>query len=353
MPILIIIVSIAVLIFLHELGHFVFAKKYGVKVEEFGLGIPPRIWGKRVGETLYSINWIPLGGFVKLYGEDAKINDERSFSSKPIYQRALILFAGVGAFFIIAFFVFALQSVVGVRTVIDDDPVGEWENPEIFITEVMSDSPAEEAGISPGDVLLKIENSSIDKVREAMTLIEERKGEETEMELRRGGEVVTLSLIPRENYPEGEGSVGIAMARTAKKTYPAYIAPVRGVIETGRTTGMYVSGIYTLIASSIRGEELPPGMQLTGPVGIVDIGAGAAQRGLSDYLQFVGTITIALAVLNILPIPALDGGRLLFLGLEKVKGSPLPEKVEYSLNAVFFLLLIGLMIVITFKDLGL
>jgi len=352
MSILIIIASLAVLILLHELGHFIFAKKYGVRVDEFGIGIPPRVYGKKIGETIYSINLIPLGGFVKLHGEDRQIDDERSFSSKPLYQRALILFAGVGAFFVIAFLIFSLQSVVGVRTVVDDD-VDAFENPEIFITEIMSDSPAENAGMEPGDVLWKIEGAEIDKIKEAQSLIEERKGKKTEIELRRGDNVISLSLVPREDYPEGEGSLGIAMARTVKKTYPLYMAPLQGVIETGRTTYMYVSGIYTLAASSIKGEPLPPGMELAGPVGIVDIGAGAAQRGLADYLQFVGAITIALAVLNIMPIPALDGGRLLFLGIEKIKGKPLPEKVEYGLNAVFFLLLLGLMIVITFRDLGL
>ncbi len=352
--VLIIIISLVILIFLHELGHFLLAKKYGVKVEEFGIGIPPRIYGKQIGETLYSINWIPLGGFVKLYGEDRKIKDDRSFSQKPIYQRALIVFAGVAAFFIIAFVVFSIHSMVGVRTIAEDGKAREeMNNPEVFITGVLSNSPAKEAGIEGGDILLKIDGVQVDYPSNATSLLRDKEGEKVDILINRGEENVSIVLFPREEASLEEGVAGFSMVMTEEKVYPFYKAPVQGVIRTGEMTFTVFYGFYSLFKSLITGTPLPLGMEVGGPVAIVDIGVNAFSRGISDFLQFLGAITVSLAVINILPIPALDGGRLVFLLIEKIKGNPLPQKIEYGLNATFFLLLVALMIFITFKDLGL
>jgi regulator of sigma E protease len=348
--ILIIVASIVALIFFHELGHFLFAKKYGVRVEEFGIGIPPRIFGKKIGETIYSLNLIPLGGFVKLFGEDTRIDDERSFSSKPIYQRAIILFAGVAAFFVIAFLIFSVYSVIGIRVPVEEENIKMYANTEVFITEVIEKSPAAGAGILPGDVLLEINEEEIVKPSQAVLLIEEKKGEEIDVKVLRGQEEMLFSLIPRKEYTEKEGSLGLAMVITASQKYPLYYAPIQGAIMTGKTTYSIVSSMYNVIASSISGEDLPSGMRVGGPVAIVQFGRGAVSRGFADFLQFLGLITVSLAVLNILPIPALDGGRLLFLLIEKLKGGPLSEKVEYGLNAGFFLLLMGVLIAVTYSD---
>ncbi len=352
--VLIIIISLVILIFLHELGHFLVAKKYGVKVEEFGIGIPPRLYGKKIGETLYSINWIPLGGFVRLYGEDRDIKDDRSFSQKPIYQRALIVFAGVAAFFVIAFVVFSIHSMVGVRTIAEDGkPREEMNNPEVFVTGVLSESPAEDAGIKSGDVLLKIDGEDVDYPSNAISMLRDKKGEEVNVLINRGKEDVSMILFPREDDSLEGGVVGFSMVMTEEKVYPFYKAPVQGVIRTGEMTFTVFYGFYSLFNSFVTGTPLPLGMEIGGPVAVVDIGASAFSRGISDFLQFLGAITVSLAVINILPIPALDGGRLAFLLIEKIKGTPLPQKIEYGLNATFFLLLMGLMIFITFKDLGL
>lgn len=351
--ILIIVASIVALIFFHELGHFLFAKKFGVRVEEFGIGIPPRIFGKKIGETIYSLNLIPLGGFVKLFGEDVKVDDERSFSSKPIYQRAIILFAGVAAFFIIAFLIFSAYSVVGIRVPVEEEDLGMYANSEVFIIEVIKESPAAGAGILPGDVLLEIDEEKIIKPSQAVLLLEEKKGEEIDIKILRGQEELLFSLTPRLEHTEKEGSLGLAMVITASKKYPLHYAPVKGAIMTAESTYSILSSIYSFIALSISGEDLPPGMRVGGPVAIVQFGSGAVSRGFADFLQFLGLITVSLAVLNILPIPALDGGRLMFLLIEKIKGSPLSEKLEYGLNAGFFILLMGLLIAITYSDIAL
>jgi len=353
--VLIIILALVLLILFHELGHFLLAKKYGVKVEEFGIGIPPRAIGKKIGETIYSLNWIPLGGFVKLYGEDQRVDDERSFSSKPIYQRALILFGGIAAFFVIAFLIFTAQSIIGVKEAISEEDVltGEYSEVEVITTAVFDNSPAKEAGMRAGDVLLSVGGEEITFPKEATEAISEKKGEEVDIEIFRGGETVTLSLIPREDPPEDEGAIGIGMTLAGKKQYPLYYAPIQGVLMTWQTTAMVLGGFYALFLSLIGSGALPAGMEVGGPVAIVGIGAGAVATGASEFLQFLGAITISLAVINGLPIPALDGGKLMFLLIEKIKGGPIPEKIEVGLNAIFFLALMGLMIFITFKDLGL
>jgi regulator of sigma E protease len=354
MTIFYIILTLIVLIVLHELGHFLLAKKYGVKVEEFGVGIPPRIWGKKIGETIYSINWIPLGGFVRLYGEDRSIDDERSFSSKPIYQRALIVFGGIAAFFIVAAIVFSVYSVIGVRTVVSEEDLqtGEYSKEQIVIASVLEESPAEKGGVQSGDVVKEVDGVSVKNPAEATSLIQEGTGREMEIKVDRGGEEVVLSLLLEEEHQVEERVAGVMMLLTAEKSYPFYYAPVKGVLMTKDVTWMVVSGFGTLAKSVVTRAPLPVGMEVGGPVAIVEIGAGAFNRGLSDFLYFVGLITISLAVVNAFPIPALDGGRLVFLAVEKIKGSPVSEKIEQAMTATSFVLLIALMVFITFKDIG-
>ncbi len=351
MSILIIIVSLFVLIFLHELGHFIFAKRYGVKVEEFGLGIPPRLYGKKIGETIYSINWLPLGGFVKLYGEDRKIDDERSFSSKPIYQRAIILFAGIAAFFVIAFLIFSVLAAVGHRASVPEEKVIEedlYGQVDITTTGIAPGSPAAEAGIEVGDVLVAIDGQVVEKPRKVRAMMEERKGEETELTVVRGGESVNISLIPREDPPEGEGAVGIVMDLTTEKRYPLYLAPIRGAVMTGETALFTVRSFGFLLSSFFT--ETSTLDIIGGPVAIVSIGAGSVTAGLSWFLHFIGTITVIFAIFNLFPIPALDGGRLFILAIEKIKGGPIPEKTEVGMIAISMIILLGVMAIVTYSD---
>ncbi len=345
MNIFIVIATIVVLIVLHELGHFIFAKKYGVRVDEFGVGIPPRLFGKKIGETIYSINLIPLGGFVKLHGEDAAEDDEKSFSQKPIYQRAVILFAGVAAFFVVAAIIFSIISYTGVRTAVADDFVAD--DAQIIITQVAPESPADEAGMRMGDVIKKVNGEEVSKAQETISLLD---AEEVNLLLLRGEKEISVSVIPRSEHPEKEGPLGIGLIRTVDKSYPLYAAPFQGTVMMAQMTGAVVHGFYTALSSVVTGKPLPDGMEIGGPVRIVEMGSQTIDRGVYDYLYFVALISISLAVINILPIPALDGGRLFFLGIEKVKGSPIPQKLEQGMNVFFFLALITLMLFVTFKD---
>ncbi len=352
MAILIIIVCLFTLIFLHELGHFLVAKKFKVRVDEFGIGIPPRMFGKKIGDTIYSINWIPLGGFVKLHGEDRREADKDSFSYKPIYQRALIVFAGVAAFFVIAFFIFSAAFMAGVLTFIDEDEMHLYKETEVKITMIAPNSPTSEAGIRIRDTLLQIDGEEIETASGAMEILEEKEGEAVMLTMQRGQEKLNFELTPREEYPEGEGPLGFGINLTAYKKQPFFQAIASGASATKNTTFLVLGGIYSLLSSLLTGGGVPTGMDVGGPVAIVGHGVDFFSAGFSDFLEFLGIITVSLAIFNLLPIPALDGGRLLFLLVEKIKGGPIPEKLEQGLILFFFLLLIGTMFIVTYGDIS-
>lgn len=348
-------ISLIGLIILHELGHFIMARRFGVKVEEFGIGVPPRIFGKKFGETIYSLNLLPLGAFVKLYGEEKDIKDPRSFSSKPIWQRTLIVLAGVVSFWIIAAILISIiAGVWGLPVAVEDEANHNLVNPKVQIIAVLPDSPAEEAGLKSWDVIRQLrtldQQLTIDKVKEVIEFTEANKGKEVILTIQRGKETFEISLVPRIS-PSEEGAMGIGLARTALKPYSWYEAPIQGVLVTGNTTSLIILTLGDIISKAIRGIPFPPGLvEVRGPVGIGEIAVQALGRGVNEYLWFVAMISIFLALFNILPIPALDGGKLLFLGIEKIRRKPVPQEIEQKITVFFFFLLIALIIFVTFKD---
>ncbi len=354
LTLVIVFISFVVLIILHELGHFLMAKKFGVKVEEFGLGFPPRLFGKKFGETLYSINLLPLGGFVKIYGQEESVDNPRSFSTKPIYQRALIILGGVISFWMISAILLSIVMAIGVPTMIEDEENHNLVNPKVQITAIAPDSPAEEAELKIGDIIRELkfqdEQLKIDKVGQVLEFTQAYKGGEVILTIQRGKETFDISLIPRVSHPEDEGPMGIALTRTALKSYPWYQAPIKGIIATGNLTLMTVMGWGKLIASLFQGEGVPPDMEVRGPEGIFELFIIVKGLGISYFLQFIAMISVSLAIINILPIPALDGGWLLFLAIEKLKGRPLNQKIVRNVSMVFFFLLIALMILVIIKD---
>ncbi len=347
--IIIAIFSLIVLMVLHELGHFLVAKKYGVKVEEFGIGIPPRIFGKKIGETIYSINLLPIGAFVKIYGEDEKIKDKRSFSEKSIFQRAMILLGGVIAFWIVAFTILTFIMATGTPTAIDDDLY--QPNAQVMVTEVFPNSLAQESGIVIGDVVKKIsfQGSEIDvnKAGDVRGFVEKHQADEVNLLIGRGSEDIEVVVGPLED----DGLIGIGLVRTAIKKYPVYQAPVQGAIATVRLTYLITSTLKDVALKAFSGEPLPDEVKVAGPVAIVgEVFVGALEGGLFDYLMIVVILSISLAIFNLLPIPALDGGRLLLLIIEKIKGSPLNPKIEKGLIAISFFFLVGILILVTIYD---
>lgn len=351
---LIFIVVIGVLIFVHEFGHFIFAKKAGMRVDEFGFGFPPRIWGIKKGETTYSINLIPFGGFVKILGEDGDDrNDPRSFAAKPFGARMKVIVAGVVMNFLLAVLLLMIVNFMGLRIGIIDEQTGAAAlDKKVQIIQVAENSPADEAGLMLLDEIkgFRVDGQTtvVGTVSEAQFLIKENAGQPVVMLLERNGEPIEREIIPREDPPEGQGALGVSLALTGVVTYPWYESIWRGVHDAVIISINTVIGYGMLFKSLLFEGRLIA--DVSGPIGIANLTGQAARIGLNYLMQFTALISINLAILNIIPFPALDGGRAVMLIVEKFKGSPVNKKIEQSINTVGFMLLLALMVYVTFKD---
>lgn len=346
------VIILAVLVFVHELGHFLVAKKFGIKVEEFGFGFPPRLWGIKKGGTIYSINWIPFGGFVKIFGEDGgDRSDKQSFVSKKIWQRTSVLLAGATMNVVLAVFLLSLGFMIGLPWAVEDSEsvVGA----KVQITQISLNSPAESAGIKAGDIVLDASSQSeklnnLEKVIDFQNFIDRNKGKEVLVNLKRGQTVLTFKLVPRESPPANEGAMGVGLARVSKIVFPWYQAIWEGLATAFSLIWLTLSSLGALIWQLFSHGKVAG--EVTGPVGIYSITGQAAQMGFVYILQLAALLSINLAVINVLPFPALDGGRALFLLIEKIKGSPVSERVERTIHSAGFVFLILLMVVVAFKD---
>ncbi len=351
MTIFIAILTIGVLVILHELGHFFAAKKFDVKVEEFGIGLPPRVAGKKYGETIYSLNALPIGGFVRMEGEEKWSEGPRSFNKKPLWQRFFIVAAGVVVFWIIAVVIFTfLGATSGIPTAIEDSQTNA-ANPHVRVIGIANDSPAAQAGLQVGDTILSFAGEPITKVKEIQDYSKNFAGQEVVLQIQRGEKMLEVNLEPREAPPAGEGAIGIGLTRAGLVRYAWYEAPVQGVLRTWNITLSIFEMFGTLISRLAGGEGLPAGAQISGPVGVIDLLKNSLALGIPSFLTFVAVISVYLAIFNTIPIPALDGGRMFFILLEGVRRKPLPEKLEQRLILISFLLLIPLILWVTIGDL--
>jgi regulator of sigma E protease len=348
-------VSLIALMIIHEYGHFIIAKKFGVKVEEFGVGYPPRIWGKKIGETVYSINWLPLGAFVRIYGEEGGVDDLRSFQNLKIWKRVLIVIGGVAAFWAAAIVIFTIVFAMGADLPVGDQDAPGMTNAQVKIISVSQNSPAGQAGVQVGDAVKEMKVSGvtikINKIAEFQTVTADNKGKAIVLTVERAGKNIDLNITPRLNPPAGEGSVGVGLERMAtliKKT-SWYMAPVQGVVYTWQTTVTALVGLYNTFSGLFSSKGLPEGAAFAGPIGITVFLANAASYGAGFFLYFIGTIAVLVAIFNLFPIPALDGGKLVFLLLEKIKGKPVSVQVEQWITMIFFIILITLSLFITVK----
>jgi len=353
--IILFIVILGVLVFVHELGHFVMAKRAGMKVEEFGFGFPPRLFGVKRGDTIYSINWIPIGGFVKIVGEDGGDSDrDDSFNQKGFWPRFLVLIAGVTMNVVFAWLVVSLAMGIGLPTVIgegDDLPSqARVSEPKVTLTELAPDSPAALAGMKVGDNFKTVNGEDIGSTEELQSITRANVGKEISYVITRGNDTLDLNLTPRVSPPEGQGPLGVSLATVARVSYPWYLAPFYGISATWNLLYGTVAAFVTIIGDWVSGESV--GEQLSGPVGIAVLTRDVAQLGFIYLLQFTAVLSINLAVINAIPFPALDGGRILFLIIEKLRGRKLPQTAEAVANTVGFGLLLLLMVFVTVKDFG-
>lgn len=339
--------SLIALVVIHEFGHFILAKKFGAKIEEFGIGYPPRIFSKKIGETVYSLNILPFGAFVKIYGEEGGAENYRSFIDKPIWQRVLIVLGGVVSFwFVSAVLLSIVAGVWGLPTAVSDKDSENLKDPKVQIIQIAADSPAQTAELRVGDVIAGFET-----VKDVQEFINARQGEEAVLTIKRGSQVFEKTVVPRVLPPEGEGSLGVSLTRIALKSYPWYQAPLQGVITSATLTFNIVDGWILGLKSALGLVQLPQGMkmEMMGPLGIFGLLSEYFSMGINYFLFLVSLIAVGLALANILPIPALDGGKLIFLSVEWLMGRPINYKLEQRVTAVFFVLLIILMIFVTVK----
>jgi regulator of sigma E protease len=351
--VLIAFISLIILVSLHELGHFLTAKKFGVRVEEFGIGYPPRLLGKKFGDTLYSLNLLPFGAFVRISEEPS--DNPSSFFAKPLWQRALIVFNGALSFWLVAAVLFSIVFAAGVSMAVTDEEQN-LQGPKVQISAIAFQSPADSAGLKPGDTIVKIQNPKskiqieVDKVKNLQDFISQNKGQEVILTIKRGNNVFDVAVVPRVAPPSGQGALGVGLVRTAVKHYPWYQAPVLGLKSAFGMTAVVISSYYQALLNVFRG--VPSGVQLTGPIGIVGLLTQGIEMGFIYFLQMIGVLSINVAVLNLLPIPVFDGGKLLFLGIEAVRRKPVPQKLEERITLVFFSLLILLMVFVSIKDIS-
>lgn len=332
-------IVLAVLVLVHELGHFATARAFGVKVDEFGLGFPPRIASFKRGETVYSLNAVPLGGFVKLSGEEDP-KAERSLASKNYGIRILTLSAGSLMNLLLPLILFSAAFSVP-----HDITIGK-----VMVEDVSPNSPAASAGLKAGDIILEINDSPVRNVGELQRDIQLNLGNEIVMRVQHKDSIIeTVKAVPRWVPPEGQGALGVIKPTlvdlsTISESLPPWEAIPAGFREGVETLVLFKNGITNMIIGTTP-------VQLTGPVGIAQITGEAAKAGISPLLEFAAFLSINLAIINIFPMPALDGGRVAFVVLEMVRrGKRVSPKTEAKVHTIGFILLLSFIMVITYQD---
>ncbi|MBU3896026.1 M50 family metallopeptidase [Patescibacteria group bacterium] len=342
------VASIVVLMVIHEFGHFIVAKKCGVRVEEFGIGYPPRIFGKKIKDTIYSINLIPLGAFVRIYGEEGGIEDYKSFSGLSFGKRMGIVLGGVISFWIAAIILFTIVFNIGVKVPVGDGDISGLTQVEIL--NVIPSSPAESAGFKSGDVLKQIssglQTKEIKKTSDVSDFGASHKGESVSLLFERKGKPIEVEAVLTE-----EGKMGVVIERMyiVIEKQPWYLTPVKAIAFCIDLTSKALVALGQLVLGLVLGQGLMPGAEPAGPVGLTVFLARAVELGAGFFLYFIAAISVLLAIFNLLPIPALDGGKVLFLLIEKFRKKPISPKIEQGITAVFFFLLIAASIVVTIK----
>lgn len=354
---------LSTLVLIHELGHFLVARFIGVFVEEFGFGLPPRVFGKRIGKTIYSLNMLPIGGFVRLAGEDEEDEDiketkkkvkgkdlKKYFWARSKLERGAILVAGVTMNLLLAWVISTGLLIHGI-----DEPA-----PWVKIEEVSPNTPAEMAGLKAKDVVKEI--TYTDTQGKTITLptripdeliaaTKKNLGHAITLHIARGQESLSVVITPRVTFPKGEGAMGIKIGfdiTTLK--YPWYEAPIRAVGFTAKRGYDMMASIASLPSRALAGQKVQD--EVAGPIGIAQITGQAAKIGPIAVFNLMSVLSLSLALLNLLPIPALDGGRLFFVIVEAITGKKVNQQFERRAHQIGMMVLLLFILLVTLNDIG-
>jgi regulator of sigma E protease len=381
---LIFILVLGFLVFVHEFGHFIAARKTGMKVHEFALGFPPfligfykdpktgkKIWVTRMQakkdllaagggkddaavypNTLYALNLLPLGGYVKIKGENGEeSNDSDSFGYQKTWKKIVVLVAGVTMNFLAAAILLGIGFGIGLPMDVSDgieDSAQLVTKPAIAIQQIASDSAAEKAGLQLGDKLISVDGDELESTKEMVDYVINNPDKEMNLEVLRGEKTMNISITPSTVKGTDSPRLGVMLAEAAIVRYPWYLSFYKGFVAAGVMTLQIFVGFGMLIKGLITGQGLA--FDVSGPVGIASLVGDSFRLGINYLIQVTSMISLSLAVLNILPIPALDGGRAVFVILEKILKRKLPLKYEQLAHTIGFILLMVLVVLVTIKD---
>jgi regulator of sigma E protease len=370
-----IIVGVLILVFLvtvHELGHAILARRNGVVVEEFGIGFPPRAWEKKLKNgVLFTLNWLPLGGFVKLQGEHDAANKNGDYGAATFWQKTRILLAGVLINWFVAVLLLTVLAWTGLPKILPNQFSVASDTTlikkPIELSLVTADSPADKAGLKVGDQIMRFDGRTIASSRELSAATEENKGGTVEIIYTRGG--VEKSVQTTLRADSKDGYLGVA-TNQRELIQASWSAPIVGVVTTAQFTQVTLQGLGTLLGDFVKGIALQfsldgetreaagkslekAGNSVAGPIGILGtIFPAAEQAGLTQLIFLTAVISLTLAVMNALPIPALDGGRWFTMALFRLLKKPLTKEIEEKIQGVGFMILMGLIVVVTIADVG-
>ncbi len=364
LSVLVFVLVLGLLVIVHEIGHFILARIFKIGVDEFGVGFPPRLFGFRYGKTLYSINWIPIGGFVKIKGVvggdqmDSSADSDSadtsspaaSFSDKPIWQRFLVLFAGIGMNLLLAIMIFALGYTIGMPSATYNLPASATiTEPAVVIVDFVPEATADESGLQVGDIIRTVNDQTITNASDLQIFFEKiTSNEVVEVTVERGEDSMVVQEVSTIGFDNGKFGLGAYFAETGIVQLPWYHALWYATIQTFQLTKTIILALVGVIAGLFTSGQVDS--SLSGPLGIASLTHQATQLGFVYVLQFAALLSINLAIFNLFPFPALDGGRIAFLIYEVVARRPVNPRVEAIIHNLGFILLLLLIIAVTIKD---